>query len=105
MFQLHPTTQAGIQEKQTFIQVFGKPPSLHVAVMWLPCLIQVLLLLTALLVLFHHAPPAAPTPAAARRQQYAEGGSPEGGEAGLLVGAQLSESDALPPELDSRHVA
>lgn len=86
------------------MQAFGKPPSLRVAAMWLPCLIQLLLLLTALLVLFHHAPPAAPTPAAARRQQY-DGGSTDGGEAGLLVGAQLSESDALPPELDSRHVA
>lgn len=89
----HTTTQAGIQEKQTFLQAYGKKP-LFSAPMWLPGLLQVLLLLTGLAVLFHHAPPAASgasgSGSAARRPPF------EADEAAGLVTAQLSEADELP---------
>lgn len=85
----------GIQEKQTFIQVFAKPSSLYVAQMWLPGLIQLLLLLIGIAVLFHHAPPAADAAAAAsQRRQY----EADGYEAAALVTAQLSETDELHPD-------
>ena len=97
--------QVGIQEKQTFVQAFGKPASLYEARMWLPGLIQLLLLLTGLAVLFHHASPAA-APAHLRRQQYGGGGSePDGAEDAALVTAQLSETDELPLAHGGRHSA
>ena len=58
--------QVGIQEKQTFVQAFGHPESVYVAVMRLPALLVLLLLLLALAVLSHHVPePSAVTAAAA----------------------------------------
>lgn len=96
--------QAGIQEKQTFVQAFGKPQSLYEARMWLPGLIQLLLLATGLAVLFHHQPPAA-TPAHQRRQQYGAGGEADDTEDASLVTAQMSETDELHFEQDARHSA
>lgn len=92
----------GIQEKQTFVQAYGKPASLYEPRMWLPGLIQLLLLATGLFVLYHHAPPAAP-PAHHRRQQYA--GDADGTEDASLVTAQMSETDELHFERDARHSA
>lgn len=96
--------QVGIQEKQTFLQAYGKQP-LYSPPMWIPGLLQLLLLLTGLAVLYWHVPPAASGASgggAARRQAY----EPDGHEAAALVTAQLSEADELPsPAFNDSHSA
>lgn len=49
--------QAGLQEKSTFLQVFGKKP-VYSGYIAIPALIVVMLVMTGLLVLYHHAPTA-----------------------------------------------
>ncbi|KAL4452375.1 hypothetical protein ABPG75_008037 [Micractinium tetrahymenae] len=74
------TMAAGIQEKATFVQAFGKPPGLHAAIMALPAALVVLLLVLALVVLFHHAPgAAAPAPASVEQERLIAGSSGSGG--------------------------
>lgn len=102
---LPPTAQVGIQEKQTFVQAFGKPTSLYEPRMWLPGLIQLLLLATGLAVLFHHQTPAVPPAHHHRRQQFGDSSEADGAEDAALVAAQMSETDELHFERDARHSA
>jgi len=89
----------GIQEKQTFIQAFSKPASVHSAIMALPAAIQLLLLITALAVMYHHAPQAAPAHQPAHQSWRQQQGMEVEDEDQALVGA------GPPPGSEGSHSA